>query len=58
MAENAKIRHFLGKNRVVVPVPLKVVPEPIDSMGLVSVPIKVVPVPLLPATLFLHVMQF
>ena len=29
-----------------------------SNMGLVLVPVKVVPVPLLPATLFLHVMQF
>ena len=42
----------------VVPVPLKVVLVPIGSVGLVPVPVKVVPVPLLPATLFLHAMQF
>ena len=62
---NAKIQHFLRKTRKwyryplcrlkVVPLPLKVVPEPIGSVGLVPVPIKVVPVPLLPTTLFLHI---
>ena len=39
----------------VVPVPLKLVPIPIDSKGLVPVPVKVVPVPQLPAALILHI---
>ena len=53
MAENAKIQHFMGKNRVVVPVQKNGTDthDVVGSMGLV-------PVPLLPATLFLHVMQF
>ena len=38
-----------------MPVPLKLVPIPIGSKGLVPVPIKVVPVPLLLAALFLHI---
>ena len=56
MVENEKIRHFLGKLRngtgtkkwylypwcrgLVVPIPLKVVPVPIGSEGLVPVPVK------------------
>ena len=38
-----------------LPVPLKLVPVPIGSKGLVPVPVKVVPVPLLLAALFLHI---
>ena len=43
-------RYPLCKGEV-VPVPIKVVPVPIDSEGLIPVPIKVVPVPMLPAAL-------
>ena len=39
----------------VVPVPLKLVPVPIDSKGLVPVPVKVVSVSQLLAALFLHI---
>ena len=38
-----------------VPVPLKLVPVPIGSKGLVPIPVKVVPVPLLLAAMFLHI---
>ena len=38
-----------------VSVPLKLVPVPTGSEGLVPVPVKVVPVPLLPVALFLHI---
>ena len=38
-----------------VPVPLKMVPIPTGSEGLVSVLVKVVPVPLLPAAMCLHI---
>ena len=41
--------------REVVMVPIKVVPVPINSEGLVPVPVKMVKVPLLPTTLFLHI---
>ena len=41
----------------VVPVPLKVVPVPIDSEGLVPVPVKVVPVPLFPTPLIFGILQ-
>ena len=39
----------------VVPIPLKLVPVPTGSEGLVPVPVKVVLVPLLPATLNWHI---
>ena len=65
MAENAKIRHFLGKNHVVVPVPMMQWASGTGATqsgtgthwqcGIVPVPVKVVPVPLLLATLIWHI---
>ena len=50
----AKTREWYQYQRVAL-IPLKLVPVPTSSEGLVPVPVKVVTVPLLPATLNWHI---